>query len=95
MKRLSAIIWPIGGLATVAIFVVGLVKSGWTFGAWLHDVLGLVWPLAFVFGLGFLLAAHACKDTKGVEEAYPFMRLAALAFLLSAFVLWLEFRWHV
>ena len=40
-----------------------------------------------------LLAAHATRDTtKSFEEAYPFMKWAALAFMLSAFTLWLLFR---
>ena len=91
-KMFGAVIYPILGLGVAAMFVVGLRKSGWTFHGWIRDVVEIVWPVAFIFGLLFLLAAHATKATGTIEEAYPFMRRAAISFLVSAFTLWLVFR---
>jgi hypothetical protein len=73
-------------------FVSGLYLSGWTFRHWLSDVVGIVWPIGFYFGMLLLVAAHATKETGGIDEAYRFMRGAALSFLLSVFALWLVFR---
>jgi hypothetical protein len=77
-EALATVIYPIMGLGVIAIIAVGLRRSGWTFLGWLSDVVGIVWPLAFSCGLLFLLAAHASKKKKGLKEAYPFMRYAAL-----------------
>ena len=94
-EALATVIYPIMGLGVIAMFTIGLRRRGWTFRGWLSEVLDILWGLAFLCGLLFLIAAHASKETEGVEEAYPFMRLAALSFLLSAFALWLVLRGYV
>ena len=91
----ARILYPCMGLGVVALFAFSLRRSGWTFRGWLSDVVGIVWGLAFFCGLLLLLAAHASKETNDIEEAYRFMRLAALTFLTSAFTLWLVFRGYV
>ena len=88
-------------LALVAVWgfiiyvIVSAFRSGWRLTAWLSDIADIGWPLAAFAGLLLLLAAHACKSTqKDLNEAYSFMRAAALSFLLGFFLLWLRWR-HV
>jgi hypothetical protein len=101
-EALAAITWPIIGIGAVAILVRSL-PSGWTLRGWLGEAAQIVWPLAFLSGLAFLLAAHAAKKTekqveekyKNREEAHLWMRRAALSFLLSLFALWLLFQGYL
>lgn len=68
-----------------------LYYSHWSFRNWLSEMIDIIWPVAFIVGLLLLLAAHATRiTTKSHEEAYPFMKFAALSFMLSAFALWLH-----
>lgn len=59
----------------------------------LAEIADCTWPLAMMFGVGFLLVAHL--ESRGEQypsTAYKYMRLAAQTFLLGFFVLWLRWR---
>ena len=80
----------------------------WSFTKWLLDVFSIVWPVAFCVAIIFLFAAyliHTGKDTptddpldqmhykyNRLEEAYGYMRGAAIASLISLLILWLTIR---
>jgi hypothetical protein len=63
-------------------------------GDWLREVIDVVWPLSAGAGGFLMLAAYAVRKVRPDEgqEAYKYMRAAAVAFLLSFILLWLKWR---
>ena len=88
--KFSDVLTLIAAWGFIIYLIISAFRSGWSLTAWLSDAADVVWPLAALAGLLLLLAAHACKSTqKDLDEAYSFMRAAALSFLLGFFLLWL------
>jgi len=76
-----------------AFVVVMLLRTHWSFTAWLREVFNVTWPLGLLIGLLSLLAAHAYRRQKDSESSYRFIRLAAIAFLAAVVMLWLTVRY--
>jgi hypothetical protein len=77
----------------VVAFVVVLLRSHWSFTAWLREVFNVTWPLGLLIGLLSLVAAHAYRRQKDSDGSYRFMRLAAIAFLAALVMLWFTVRY--
>lgn len=61
--------------------------------AWLSVLVDIAWPLAAGVGLLLMIFAHTDRKMRpNLEEAYRWMRAAALAFGLALLLLWL--RWQ-
>jgi hypothetical protein len=79
----------------VATFVVVLLRSHWSFTAWLREVFNVTWPLGLLIGVLSLLAAHAYRRRKDSDCSYRFMRLAAIAFFAALVMLWATVRYFL
>ena len=99
---------PFGSVIFGAIFLYMIIPSGWRFSQWIREMFSIVWPIAFLVAilcLGVAFAARRVEDTpvddpltqmhykyNRLEEAYAWMRGAALAALVSLLILWLIIR---
>jgi hypothetical protein len=61
---------------------------------WLSVVADCAWPLAAGFGVLMMFTAHCVRQSHAddADEAYWYMRAAALSLLLGLFLLWLRWR---
>ena len=60
----------------------------------MNGVLGMLWPIVFLIGCFFLLAAHAAKSNKDrenyLEDAYKWAMLGGLLILASIILMWIS-----
>jgi hypothetical protein len=61
---------------------------------WLTDVASTVWPLSLILGVLLMFSAYCIRavDRTRTEEAYKFMRGAAVALLIGFVLLWMFWR---
>ena len=60
---------------------------------WLSVLVDIALPLAAGVGLLFMIFAHTDRKMRpNLEEAYGWMRAAALSFALALLLLWLRWR---
>jgi len=74
------------------IILVPAYMGGWRFGTWFREVIVIIWPLGGVSSLLAVLAAHQYRKQGDPDQAFRWMFGAAIAALLSLFMLWLTVR---
>src|SRR6266404_3206996 len=73
--------------SVVAAFVVMLLRTHWSFTAWLRELFNVTWPLGLLIGLLSLLGAHAYRRQKDSDGEGP-RGVRAIFGALYRFLFW-------